>query len=100
MTTSVQMTPADVLKLIKRARSRGRVHIGVHVEVSMPTTEGRGYGYPTLVSDLTLNQATKLLTDMQRFHDNKVARGDHGGMLNVNDTLSEFDGKTRFIHFG
>lgn len=101
MSDTVKMTPTDVLKLIKRARAKGPVTLGVHVDVAMPTEKNNTYyPYHMMVPSLTMKQATRMLTDMQRFHDMKVAKGEAAPLLNVSDTLSEYDNRNRFIFFG
>ncbi len=98
--TTTTMKPADVLKLIKRARVTGPCKIGLHCEISMPTQDGMHYPYYTMVTDLTLGQATKILTEMQAFADRKTEAGQAVPSVTVHDYVSEYDHRTRFISFG
>lgn len=99
MTTKLTMTPAEVLKLIKRTRAKGPTSIGVHVGIDMPSTEGKYYPNRALIT-LTMGQATRMLNDLQRFHDLKVKNGQAPALLNVSESTSEYDERQRHIYFG
>jgi len=63
------MVPADALKLIKRFRAVGPCKIGLHIDAQLPTNDGRSHSYPTLLDNVTVQQASHYLEDMQRIHE-------------------------------
>lgn len=71
-----KMIPADALKLAKRLRSKGPVSLHAHIDIHMPSgNEGMAYPWGTSIP-LTMGMLTRILNDMQRFHDNKKAKGE------------------------
>ena len=94
------LTPAEVLKLIKKYRAKGPCQIGMFAEVAMPSDEGKYYPYYTLLGDMTIKQATRVLNDMQRFHENKAAAGQAVPKLRARVSHSDWRKNQTFIHFG
>ena len=67
--TEVNMIPSEALKMIKRLRSVGPCKIGLHIDAQLPTSDGRSHTYPTLLDNVTVQQASHFLEDVQRIHD-------------------------------
>lgn len=83
------MTPAEATKAIKRAAAIGPVTIRIHAGIDMPSSdEGKYYPWRASV-EVTKKVALKMLADMQRFHDGKIARGEAAPLVEYRQHVLE-----------
>lgn len=99
-TEELELAPTDVLKLIKKYRAKGPCCISVFTTIAMPSGGNNYYPYYTSVADLTMKQATRLLNDMQRFHEDKAAAGQAVPNLKVMVRHATWRKNQTFVHFG